>query len=199
MVVAAAIWGRRWAGYCVTSACDNQAVVSVLNSRHCREPDMMQLLRCLFFLEAYFQFHLSAAYLPGVANDLADDLSRDRLAAFLSKKPEADRDPSNIPPLFYSGCYTPASTGHLQSGLSSSVLLLQGHSRIHPQNLPVGPKALWSLLFSVLSYIVSRGSKEGPFFLFSDGRPLTKPKFTDHIQEALTFCRSLGGSLFLGG
>lgn len=100
VVIVAAIWGHEWPGHYVTSACDNQAVVAVLNSRYCREKDMMQLLRCLFFLETNFQFHLSAAYLSGVANDLAHDLSWDRLVAFLTKMPEAPRGLSYIPPSF---------------------------------------------------------------------------------------------------
>ena len=45
----------------------------------------MQMLRCLFFLEAYCQFTLSAIHLPGVNNDLTDDLSRTRLLCFLQK------------------------------------------------------------------------------------------------------------------
>lgn len=58
---------------------------------------MMQLLQCLFFIEAYFQFHLSGAYLPGVANGLVDDLSWDRFTAFLAKITEAAQGPSCIP------------------------------------------------------------------------------------------------------
>ena len=42
---------------------------------------------------------------------------------------------------------------------------------------------------AVLSFIASRGSGEGPFFRFSNGQPLTKGKFTDHIRQAL---RGLG-------
>lgn len=42
---------------------------------------------------------------------------------------------------------------------------------------------------AVLSFMASRGSGEGPFFRFSNGQPLTKGKFTDHIRQAL---RGLG-------
>ena len=97
IIVAAAIWGRSWCAQRVVSRCDNTAVVAIINSLYSRERDLMQLLRCLFFIEAHFQFHLSAVHLPGVWNDWADDLSRNRLPAFRRKVPEADTLPSPIP------------------------------------------------------------------------------------------------------
>ncbi len=33
--------------------------------------------------------------------------------------------------------------------------------------------------------MVVRGSQAGPFFRFKDGIPLTKPKFTQRVREAL--------------
>ena len=38
---------------------------------------------------------------------------------------------------------------------------------------------------AVLSYISIRGTAPGPFFLFSNGQPLTKPLFTKHIRTVL--------------
>ena len=98
VIIAAAIWGHSWSGKSVVTNCDNQAVVTVLNSRYSREKDIMQLLRCLFFLEAHFQFQLSATHLPGALNERADDLSRNRLSSFHDKMPEAAPYPSPIPP-----------------------------------------------------------------------------------------------------
>ena len=97
IVIAAAIWGQYWQGCSVVSYCDNMAVVAVLNSRYSRERTLMQLLRYLFFIEAYCQFQLSAVHLPGELNTCADDLSRDRLAAFRSRVQQADRHPSPFP------------------------------------------------------------------------------------------------------
>jgi len=57
----------------------------------------MHLLRCLFFLEATYQFELTAAHVAGKDNQLADDLSRNQLSSFRSKVPQADQDPSSIP------------------------------------------------------------------------------------------------------
>ena len=38
---------------------------------------------------------------------------------------------------------------------------------------------------AILAYMASRGTNDGPFFKFQDGRPLTKPLFTRHIRFAL--------------
>ena len=98
IIIAAAIWGHSWGGQQVICRCDNAAVVAIINSRRSRERDLMQLLRCLFFIEAYFQFQLSAVHLPGDQNVQADDLSRNRLSAFHEKVPESSSLPSPIPP-----------------------------------------------------------------------------------------------------
>ena len=98
IIIAAAIWGHSWKGSTVQTLCDNAAVVAVVNSRSSCEPDLMQLLQCLFFLEAHFQFHLQSRHVPGQANALADDLSRNRLASFHKNFPDADPLPSPIPP-----------------------------------------------------------------------------------------------------
>ena len=97
ILIAAFVWGPLLHGKRVTSNCDNSAVVSVLNSRYSRDRDLMQLLRCLFFLEASYQFYLSANHIPGVLNDCADDLSRNRLSAFKAKVPDAQSYPTPIP------------------------------------------------------------------------------------------------------
>ena len=77
--------------------CDNQAVVHAVSARSCKDKPLMHLLRCLFFCEAHYHVRLSAAYLPGSLNVLADHLSRNRSVSFLSKVTDADREPSPIP------------------------------------------------------------------------------------------------------
>lgn len=37
----------------------------------------------------------------------------------------------------------------------------------------------------VVAYMVARGSTPGPFFIFKDHQPLTKPRFTKEIREVL--------------
>ena len=97
IVIAVAIWGQKWARRRVLCHCDNAAVVAVVKSRYSKEPGLMHMLRCIFFMEAHFACMLSATHVPGAMNTRADELSRNRLSSFLSKVPSASRCPSYIP------------------------------------------------------------------------------------------------------
>jgi len=97
VVVAAVVWGKQWKGLDVKCHSDNQAVVAVMQTRTSRDPNIMHLLRCLSFMEARFEFYLSAEYIPGSQNDLADDLSRNRLSSFLQKATRVSLKPTAIP------------------------------------------------------------------------------------------------------
>lgn len=77
--------------------CDNQAVVDMIGSRYSKDENLMQLLRFLFFLEASYQFTLSAEHIAGVENELADHLSRNRLADFMRKAKGMNSQPLPIP------------------------------------------------------------------------------------------------------
>ena len=98
VLMACAVWGPMWRGRTVLCWCDNQAAVCAIAARSCQDAKMMHLLRCLFFLEAFCQFELVASHVPGIYNGLADDLSRNRLSSFLSKIPQASKEPTAIPP-----------------------------------------------------------------------------------------------------
>ena len=98
ILLACVVWGSKWQGCRVHARCDNQAAVHAITGRSCKDKSMMHLLRCLFFCEARYECRLSAVYLPGVLNTLADDLSRDRRSSFLSKAPGMDKVPSPAPP-----------------------------------------------------------------------------------------------------
>ena len=80
VLLACVVLGNIWCG--VRCQCDNQAAVCTIASQSSWEPTMMHLLRCLFFMEAWFQFKLVAVHIPGIFNSWADDLSRDRLSSF---------------------------------------------------------------------------------------------------------------------
>ena len=73
----------------VVCHCDNQAVVAALGSRSCRDSHCVHLLRELVFVEAQHAFRLQPVYIQSAANDLADDLSRNKLSSFLLKVPQA--------------------------------------------------------------------------------------------------------------
>ena len=91
IVVAAAIWGPRWSGGHVCFHCDNEAVVAVIQNRNAHQDLLVQLLRCLFFYASRFQFHFSAAHIPGVHNVVADAISRNNLSLLSSLVPQAQQ------------------------------------------------------------------------------------------------------------
>ena len=97
ILIAVMTWGQKWRGYIVTVLCDNEAVVTILGSRYCKEPTLMHMLRVLFFAEAHYQFRLVAQHIPGTCNTLADHLSRNQLNKFHKKFPSANEYASPVP------------------------------------------------------------------------------------------------------
>ena len=97
IVIAVAIWGQKWTRRRVLCYCDNTAVVAVMWSRYSKEPGLMHMLQCIFFMEAHFACMQSATHVPGAMNTRADELSCNRLSSFLSKVKSASRCPSHIP------------------------------------------------------------------------------------------------------
>ena len=98
IVVAAAIWGKSWAGGTVLAKCDNAAVVAMINKGNCKEQECMHLLRCLSFIGAEFNFNLVATHVEGRENVLADALSRNNISLFCQLYPQAHATPTRIPP-----------------------------------------------------------------------------------------------------
>ena len=107
IVVAAAIWSSTWATAHVHCRCDNMAVMQVLNAHTAHDKHHMHLRRCLHFIEASYNFVVVVAHIPGVHNDLADDLSRDHLSSFLLKAPWANPSPFSNPSGFSRGANGP--------------------------------------------------------------------------------------------
>ena len=77
---------------------DNEAVVAVINTGYSKDPQMMHLIRCLFFILAAWDISLYACHIPGVLNTVADAISRDNIPLLFSKVPDADRTPTPVPP-----------------------------------------------------------------------------------------------------
>ncbi len=117
VVLACMVWGPMWSNSVVLVSCDNQAVVAILNSGYSKDPVVMHLLRCLFFILARFTIFLRATHIPGVLNCCADALSRNNLSLFLSKAPEANPLPTSS----YSAS-TNQPSGGAAAGLDLSLL-----------------------------------------------------------------------------
>ena len=97
ILVAAAIWGSRWQKKTICFHCDNAAVVAVIKGGYCKDRYMAHMLRCLFFLEAKFQFSCVSVHVPGVLNTIADALSRNNMVTFSALAPQAHPQPVLVP------------------------------------------------------------------------------------------------------
>ena len=97
IVLAVILWGKVWKGRAILVHCDNQAAVEVMNSGYSRDTGMMQLIRCLFLIRAFFGIELRAVHIPGHLNVAADAISRDNIKVFHMQVPEAHPAPSIIP------------------------------------------------------------------------------------------------------
>lgn len=76
ILVACRLWGSSWQGLRIIVQCDNEAVVSSLNSGRVQDPYLAICLRAIWFQAASHEFELRATHLSSSANRLADFLSR---------------------------------------------------------------------------------------------------------------------------
>ena len=74
-------WGHRWAGRRLLVRSDNSTVVSILRLRHTDSPSLGALFERVKQLAGYHRIELAARHIAGVANGLADRLSRKRLTS----------------------------------------------------------------------------------------------------------------------
>ena len=98
IVVACSIWHPFLAGKRLQFWCDNQSVVSIINSGHSKVPRIMELVRKLVLLSMQHNFLVRARHVPGVSNEVADALSRFRMQRFRALAPDADQSPCIIMP-----------------------------------------------------------------------------------------------------
>ena len=98
VVVAASLWGHRWATKRVEFCSDNMAVVSVLSSGTSKDPNMMVLLRYLSLVAARNSFAFTASYTPGRDNSINDASSRFDFQCFHHLAPHAAPMATPIPP-----------------------------------------------------------------------------------------------------
>jgi hypothetical protein len=91
---AAATWGQHWRGKKVTFHCDAMTVVGAVHARTSASEPIMQLLRSLFFVSAVCGFEFRVLHTPGIANTLADPLSRLQIGLFKQRFPTAEPYPT---------------------------------------------------------------------------------------------------------
>ncbi len=91
VILACTVWGQYWSNSMVLVHCDNTGAVAASNSGYSKAPEIMHLLRCLFFIifRAHFSILVRAVHIPGKENILADAISRDNLGLLFSQVPRA--------------------------------------------------------------------------------------------------------------
>ena len=73
---AVCLWGHLWKDKKVVVHSDNQAAVAIINRGTAKDPNVMEVLRHVWWASATFNFRLKAVYYPGRYNTLADAASR---------------------------------------------------------------------------------------------------------------------------
>ena len=76
VVLAAQRWSKYWVNKHIVLHSDNTVTVASINKGSSRNKMVMQCLRRLFWLSATHNFHLTARFLPGCRNVVADCASR---------------------------------------------------------------------------------------------------------------------------
>ena len=90
-------WAPCWRNKRIIVHSDNMTAVSAINKGTSRNPFIMKCLRQMFWLSATHNFHVSAKFLAGISNTVADDISRIHEPGRLSRVlPFVNRNP--LPP-----------------------------------------------------------------------------------------------------
>ena len=70
------LWAPTWAGKRIRLECDNQAVVAVIKAGKTKDKVLAAYARNIFMLASVFDIEITVVHLSGVANTVADLLSR---------------------------------------------------------------------------------------------------------------------------
>ncbi|KAM9311580.1 LOW QUALITY PROTEIN: uncharacterized protein PAF06_009408 [Gastrophryne carolinensis] len=97
VVVALALWGEDLQNKSVHFHSDNMAVVSAINAQTASSPPVVKLLRQLVLSCLQYNILFRAVHVPGVANGIADALSRFQMDRFRELAPEACTEGEECP------------------------------------------------------------------------------------------------------
>lgn len=96
-VVACHLWAHEFSNKRILVFCDNESVVSIVNTKRSRIPRVMDLVRHLTLLTLKFNFYIRAEHIEGKKNDIADSLSRFQMDRFRKLAPHADQSACPVP------------------------------------------------------------------------------------------------------
>ena len=97
IILVAVVWGPGWRGQEVEFKCYNLAIVSMVNSGHCHELQVVHQLRGLAFFAIWSWLPCASGAHCRVDNIAADALSRNNMSIFFSQSPEALNHSTVIP------------------------------------------------------------------------------------------------------
>ena len=90
-MVAVLLWGQYWRGRRIQLFCDNEAVVSVINTGCTKDAVLATCLHEIWLQSARGEFELCAVHLTSQANRTADYLSRWHLSDYYRLALQNDR------------------------------------------------------------------------------------------------------------
>ena len=91
------VWASKVCNKQILIYCDNETVVTVINSGTCKNDRIMDVVRSMFFVCAKNNINIFAKHVPGLENEMADALSRLQGDRFAQLLPTAKKHPSAIP------------------------------------------------------------------------------------------------------
>ena len=96
ITVAAHTWGTFWKHLKIVFNCDNLTVVTVWQKGTSKSPEIMALVRLLYFCAAHHNINICVQHIPGQINEIADSISRFQEVHFRELAPNANPSPDNI-------------------------------------------------------------------------------------------------------
>ena len=109
VLAACRLWGSHFIGRRIWLHCDNQSVVSIVNSGTSKCDQVMLLVRALVGTAVSCNFDLKLVHVPGVSNVAADLLSRGKIDQFHSLFTICRVDATSLPSQDFADMLQPAS------------------------------------------------------------------------------------------
>ena len=88
--------GHHWPRKKILVHCDNQAVVDIGKKSTTDHPQIMALVRMLYFCATRHNIHIIITHIDGTTNFIADALSRFQVQSFHKLAPQAAKTPDTI-------------------------------------------------------------------------------------------------------
>ena len=90
-------WGFPWQNQKILFNCDNLMVVDIWAKGSTKSPEVMALVRLLYFCAACYDINVSVQHISGTENKIADAISRFQDICFRELAPDAKATPTNNP------------------------------------------------------------------------------------------------------